>query len=331
MRIRIAHVLAIATCMVVPLARAADSFAPVGARAVLNVEYLYESVGKKQDKYDLHEWRVRRSATMVAELASRAPTPMPTLQALDAQQTAELNSKAARAQAAATKMAPMAASAEQIAARCGEDEACLMREAMKLGGAMSGSPQMAAAMSARADVEAISKQGALRYQVFQSTTHKGSYAIEESSHIVHADPICMGLPRQRCTRDEVRKGSGDIPLPPEAKKNPKLMAGAASFEVDLLKNTLTLGLPVPLMPLPYTAVITTDEPEGTHEVPTPRGPHQGLLFFRTSTEDSPGPGKSLTLPLKGGWRAQAGEQVVMLPGVAGEAGRLTVRWRLAVQ
>jgi len=34
--------------------------------------------------------------------------------------------------------------------------------------------------------------------------------------------------------------------------------------------------------------------------------------------------------LKGGWRDQAGEQVVKLPGAFGNGGTLTVRWRFRV-
>jgi len=37
------------------------------------------------------------------------------------------------------------------------------------------------------------------------------------------------------------------------------------------------------------------------------------------------------VPLKGGWRSQAGEQVVALKGEFGDAGKLTVRWRFNVQ
>lgn len=41
--------------------------------------------------------------------------------------------------------------------------------------------------------------------------------------------------------------------------------------------------------------------------------------------------KPITVALKGGWRSQSGEQVMNLKGELGEGGRLTVRWRFAVQ
>ena len=41
--------------------------------------------------------------------------------------------------------------------------------------------------------------------------------------------------------------------------------------------------------------------------------------------------KLFTVPLKCGWRSQAGEQVVNIKGEFGNCGKLTVRWRFAVQ
>lgn len=41
-----------------------------------------------------------------------------------------------KAQSVATQMAPMMANAEKILAKCGDDEACITREAQKMGAAM---------------------------------------------------------------------------------------------------------------------------------------------------------------------------------------------------
>ncbi len=323
--------IAVGLSLAAATALAADSFAPVGAKPTLSVEYIYESAGKKQDKYDLHEWKVSRTASAVSELVAQAPQPLPSMQKPDAQQMADLNAKRAKGQSAAAKMAPMMDSVEKIMAKCGDDEACITRETQKLGFGMAGTPQMDQAMSARADIEAAGKQGAPRYQAWQATTLKGRYAIDEKTHIVHADPICVSLPKQPCTRDEVRNGGGDLPLPPQAAKDPKALAGNSSFEVDLVKNTITLALPGPLFPMPYTETITTDEPEGTHSVPTPKRPQPRTLMFRVGEDGAATTGKYWTLPLKGGWRSQSGERVVMLAGNAGEGGKLTVRSRLAAQ
>jgi hypothetical protein len=186
---------------------------------------------------------------------------------------------------------------------------------------------MDAAMNAKKDIQALSKPDAMRYQAWHATAQKGSYLIDETVHVSIPDPDCSSRPRQRCTRDEVRKGSGEVPLPQEAKKSGGA-AGLGAVEVDAGKNTLTLRLPVPLFPLPYTETITTDERAGSRDTPTPKGPQKKQHFFRVgSTSDN----KPITVALKGGWRTQAGEQVVPLKGEFGNAGNLTIRWRFNAQ
>jgi hypothetical protein len=182
-------------------------------------------------------------------------------------------------------------------------------------------------MNAKKDIQALSKPDAARYQAWHATAQRGSYLIDETAHVSIPDPDCHNRPRQRCTRDEVRKGSGEVPVPPEAKKS-RGAAGLGAVEVDAAKNTLTLRLPVPLFALPYTETITTDEPAGSRDTPTPKGPQKKQHVFRVgSTSDN----KPITVALKGGWRTQAGEQVVPLKGEFGNGGNLTVRWRFNVQ
>ncbi|MHB0968672.1 MAG: hypothetical protein ACYC7A_09945 [Thermoanaerobaculia bacterium] len=320
------------TTVVTTAAHAADAFAPVGAKATLSVEYVYESAGAKSSEgmYDPHEWRVKRSANLVADLAAQATTAMPTLQPLDAAQTAELKNLSRKAEAVTTKMAPMMADVEKIMEKCGEDEDCITREVQKMGAAMQGTPKMDAAMSAKKDAQQLSKPGAPRYQAWYSTAQKGSYSIDETAHVSVTDPICTSRPRHRCTRDEVRKGSGAIVLPSEGKKNSRPVPGIGAVEVDAGKSTITVRLPVPML-LPYTETIATDEPEGTHDTPTPKGPQQKMLRFRVNAKGDVTYDKPLTVALKGGWRSQSGEEVVALQGELGEAGKLTVRWRFIAQ
>jgi len=313
-------------------AHAADTFAPAGAKATLTVDYVYESAGKKSSEglYDPYEWNVKRSATLVADLAAQGTTAMPTLQAIDAAQTAELKGKSDKAQAMATQMAPMMADIQKIMAKCGEDEACITRETQKMGAAMAGTPQMDTAMKAKKDAEQLGKPGAPRYQAWQPTAQRGSYSIDETAHISIPDPACASRPRHRCTRDEVRKGAGAITLPSESKKNPRPGVGIGAVEVDTSKNTITVRLPVPMV-LAYTETITTDESQGMSDTSTPKGPQQKLLRFRVNAEDGVMDDKPFTVALKGGWRSQSGEQVVALKGKFGDAGTLTVKWRFNVQ
>jgi len=329
----VSAVLVITLAVLTTAAYAADAFAPAGSKATLSVDYIYESAGKKRSEgmYDPYEWRVKRSANLVAELAAQPATAMPTLQAIDASQMAELKGKRDKAKSVSTQMAPMMADVQKIMAKCGEDEACITRETQKMGAALQGTPQMATAMSAKKDAQDLGKPGAPRYQAWRPTTQKGSYLIDETVHISVTDPICTSRPRHRCTRDETRKGSGEIPVPADAysKRNKGAAAGLSAVELDSGKNTLTVGLPFPLVPLPYTETITTDEPEGTHETPTPKGPQAKQLHFRVNAAGDM-MDKPFTVPLKSGWRSQTGEQVVMLKGEFGDAGKLTVRWRFNV-
>ena len=144
----------------------------------------------------------------------------------------------------AGKMAPLLADAQRIIARCGNDEACMTREVQKMGAALQGTRQMATAMSAKKDIQALSQPSAPRYQAWRPTLQKGSYLIDETAHISIPDPICASRPRHRCIGDEVHKGSGDIVLPPEAKKNPGAVAGYSAVEVDAVKLTIRWNLKV---------------------------------------------------------------------------------------
>lgn len=322
--------LALCLAGVCTAALAADAFAPTGAKATLSVEYLYESSGKKQDEYDRHEWRVKRNVNLVAELTSQAATPLPTMQTLDATQTTELKSMADKGQAVAAQMAPMKASIETIMAKCGDDEACITRETQKMGFGMQGTPELATALKAQKDVQDLSKPGAPRYQAWRATAQKGTYAIEEtlqfeSTAMGAAVNYCAKLPKTLCTRNETRKGAGD--------------AGGAGFstvEVDTVKNTLTIVLPVPMQFLSYTETVKTnyldpyykDYPESSQYKPA--GTTQKTHRFLVTADGKANHEKPFTVALKGGWRSQSGEQVVNLKGDFGDAGKLTVRWRFAV-
>jgi hypothetical protein len=309
----------------------AQEFAPAGARASLIVQYRFESSGKivgaGSSKYEVHEWRTLRTVDMTAELTAAKPLPMPSLQAPDAAATASAQRQNAQAQAkaqlAATPMAPMMASAEAIAARCGNDEKCIEREVMKMGAGMSATAQVDSALAAGRETVASIQPGANRYQVWRAVSQKGRYAIEGSARIVHADPGCMSLPQGRCRRDTQSKGEGDVPPVPGGR------GGPAAAEVDTQAQTLTLQLPVPMGVLPYTDTVTSNEPKGTQEVPP--GVHARQLKFVTTSDGKISADGPLSVPLKGGWRNQSGEQVVQVKGEGADGGTLTIRWRFSVQ
>jgi hypothetical protein len=326
--------LALFLAAISPAAQAAEPFATPGTKATLSVDYTYESSGSKKSEgmYDPYQWRVKRNASLTAELAAQRATAMPTVQVIDPAQMASLQGKVDKAQSAATKMAPMMADVQKVIAMCGENEACISREIAKMGNAMQGTPQMASAMSAKADIAELSKQDAPRYQAWRPTAQRGTYLIDEQVNISVTDPICMSKPRHRCKREEVRKGGGEIPVPEGAnsKRNKGAAAGISAVELDSAKNTFTVMLPIALSLLPYTETITTDEPEGTHDTPTPKGAQKKLTSYRVSARNGAMP-EPITVALKGAWRSQTGEQLVKLKGNFGDEGTLTVRWRFVVQ
>jgi len=292
-----------------------------GATATLSVDYRFVAQGRKEDKYDLHEWLVRRGADVVAELVAAKPQPLPGLHPPEAQQMARLQQQQVQAQKTATQMAPMMADVQAIVARCGDDEKCIERETMKLGAGLSGTQRLDDTLKAGQQTAAAMQPGADRYQRWQAKTQKGSYTLDESWHVVHADPICMSLPKARCTHDMTRKGSGEFAP----------SGSPAQVEFDLQAGTMIVQLPVPMAALAYVETHSTDEPAGTHSTPTPKGPLNGQLPLRVTAD-----GKSVAAPLKialkGGWRSQSGEQVVPMGAggwhnAAGDGGKLVVRWR----
>jgi hypothetical protein len=316
--------LATATAVATP-SDAADAFASVGAKATLSVEYRFEAAGKTQDKYDLREWRVQRGADVVAEMVAQRPAPLPVMQPLEVGQMAKIQQQQAQAQKAAAQMAPAMADVQAIMARCGDDEKCIERETMKLGSSMSGTARLDADLKMGKETAAVMQPGADRYQSWQGRTQKASYSLDESWHVVHADPICLTLPKARCTHDMTRKGGSEIAPTPSV----------AQVEVDSRAGTMVLRLPVPLGVLAYVETHTTDEPQGTHDTATPKGPQNGQMPLRVTADGKPSPAP-VTVALKGGWRSQAGEQTVAMGagswhGATGDGGTLRIRWRFVAQ
>ena len=319
---------AILAAMPLAMSKAASAadFAPAGAKGTLTVDLAYESAGSRKNvgMSDTFDWRAARTASIVVNLTAQVVTTMSTLKAADAKQIAAQNAynknAADKAKSSASKMAPMMDSVEKIMAKCGDDEACITRAASALGFGMSDS-QMAANRSAAKDIDSIGKPpGEPAYQSWRLASAKGKFTVNETAHITSTDPICIGKPRNRCTRDETRKGDADLPM---IDKQGMVMTEAA-YELDMNTKTVTVHIPLPAMPLPVTQNIITDEPDGMHDVNTPKGPHKiNMMFFNSNKVAD---AMKFTLPLRGDWRNQSGEQIVMLKGDMAEGGKLKVRW-----
>ena len=315
------HRIAWLAAALLPAVCTAADFAAKGARGVLSVEYVYTANGRKADKHDSHEWRIRRSVSMSAELAAEAPTALPRLQAPDAQQMARIDQQRAQAETMSRQMAPTMAGVEALLAKCGEDEACIEREAVKMGNAMAGQKPTRELLKTGAETAAVMQPGALRYQAWQSTSQSGTYQIEELQKFVTADPLCMERPGARCHREERRSGAGAVPPAPAGTRQ-QAAAGFASAEFDSAGRTLFVRLPAPLNTLPCTEVVSTDMP-GAKDSGTPRACQQ---LFQVASRASP-----FTVALRPGSREQSGERTLVLEGSGPEGGQLLVRWRFVPQ
>jgi hypothetical protein len=322
---RLCLAIALSPCGAIVAAHAAEPFAAAGARGTLTVDYVYTSAGRTSENggYDPYVWKVRREQSFVVELAAQAPTAMPTVQGMSGAQTAELQGMQAKAQAATAPYAGLAASAEQIMAKCGEDEACVAREAQRMGQAMQASGQME---SMKRDAQSLQGVGgAPRYQAWRAVSERATYAIDEVVDISNADPICTSKPRHRCTRREIRKGSGAVPMPQGKGKSP--YPGIAAVEFDARTSTLTISPPAAAAMVSYSETITSDEPEGTYDTPIAHGTHARTMMMRVGASGSGYQPEAFAVALKGGYRDRSGEKVVNLKGPRRETGTLTVRWR----
>ncbi len=294
----------------------ASTPAPAGSKARISVEYRFESKGRKVDQYDSREWSVERQLNVSAELKSRAASPYPALGPQDAALNADLKNKTALAGKAQQQMQPLMQSAEAIMARCGDDDACMEREAMKLGASVNARGGLSAdEKAAGRNIAEASKMPPARYQIWEPVSQQGSYRIVESVLSSTMDPICVKKPGQRCHRDEQRRGEGSMPQAPGGK------GSVAMAEVDHEGDTLTLTLPMALNALMVDETVKTDHPErlgdnGQRRIPS----------VWTITD-----AKTFTVPLKGGWAQQSGEQVREVTDSAGFKGRLIARWRFEVK
>jgi hypothetical protein len=149
---------------------------------------------------------------------------------------------------------------------------------------------------------------------FCGLSQKGTYSIDEAYSAKIADPGCHDKPNQQCSREETRKGGGDVPELPEAKG-----ISNAQIEFDSVKKDLYIKLPVPFAPLVYTKQIKSDYDEEKS------GTSNGMLTTL------PGNLPPITAAITGDARNMSGAQTIKIDGKAGEGGTLTVKWQFVRQ
>lgn len=290
-----------------------------GAKGVLTVDYAFKSEGRVADKYDLREWRTTRSVSISTNLEAAKPAPMSSVNVPEAGQQARTDRAVAQGEAIAQQMGGSMAQIQAAFEKCGDDQACLQRVTAQMTQNATSKSRSETRRVARETETAMKPEGA-RYQLWRGTAQKGSYTLSEEVKIRHADPICLEGPGKYCHRSEERRGEG--PLPAGARGS----AAATHAEIDAQKQTLFLRLPVPMSPLPYTEIVTTDEPQHTKGKPSARLQSNKALDFRALRNLAP-----LTVALKGDWRSQHGELIVPVKGDGTDGGMLTVRWRFTAE
>ena len=283
-----------------------------GTKATVTVEYSYSAVGAKKDKYDPHEWKVNRSATLTAQFEAQKSQAMAQYRAPEAQQVADMKDKQATALSAAKKMEPTMNDMMKIAEKCGDDEACIEKAVEAYGNSMTITPEL---KSAGQDIQKLSKVDASRYQVWRFLTQKGTYHVDEFYKGQTADPACMEKPAQRCNREETRKGNGDISSPPGSKGQ-----SGAMFEVDAQKKDIVFMLPGPLGPMKYNSEVKSDFPSENET------PGSGQGYAGLGKVDL----KPITITIPGDLKQLSGTYQLKSDGAEAEGGTLTIRWTITV-
>jgi hypothetical protein len=225
-------------------------------KSVATVEATFELTGggseATPDGVTNTRWEVKDRWVVRAEMTAQAASGFPSLHPQDAAQKQTEAERQAAADRATAGMAPMLASVEKILEVCGEDEACIERETIKM--AQGIDPESAELKGARADVEKASAMPKARYQLFMPGTQSGTFSVKESMHIADRDPICMGKPQATCHTQVDVTGAGPITL-----KGAEKAGGSTSAEVDLEGGTLRFTIPLPY-PVLARETTQTDDP-----------------------------------------------------------------------
>jgi hypothetical protein len=288
----------------------ADLLVNKGAKGTLSVQYEYSATGAKKDKYDPASWRVLRTIKLTVPMTADPPVPASSLRAMDPAYAAEMEKKKGHIQDLHKTMAPTMADMMKIADRCGEDEGCIERAIQDYGKTMDKST----IEKGKSQAAAAGMMGGPRFQLWQPSSQKGTYAVDETYHAQTSDPACANKPKQRCTRDETRKGGGDIPAPAGSRN-----AATALLEVDSVNKDVLIKLPVPLGALTYTRQVTSDFPDEKS------GTSQGTL------PPMAGQQKTITVALPGDLRGASGTESYQLEGEGAEGGTMKVTWQFAMQ
>jgi hypothetical protein len=236
---------AAAALLVLSASARAEVAAPTPENGGATLTLTFELKGTGVDRPASHEknvtWTVENRYTVTATMAARKPSAFGAFHKPDAAEQAREAERAAAAGAAMQNMGSMMEQAEKIMALCGDDEACVTRESMKMSqGVDMSSPEMQAA---KANVAAASVIPEARYQIFEPVTQSATFAVKEVAHEAYYDAACSPATEASCAFDTTVSGQGDTTDGGDA----TVFATAASAEIDYQRGSLLLNLTVPGM------------------------------------------------------------------------------------
>lgn len=240
-----AALLALSPSLVPPAQAAGEAAqaAPSPENATATLTITFELTGGGEDLPQSQErhvtWKVADRFTVTATMIATKPNAFASMHPPDAEEQALEAERLAAVNSAATNMQSMMEQAQKIAELCGDDEACIQAEAMKMSqGVDMSSPEM---QSAQANIAAASAMPGVRYQMFAPGTQTGTFVVEESARAAYFDAACSLATEARCAVETVVRGEGATDFGDGATEVPT----GAMAELDLEAGSLMLSLTVP--------------------------------------------------------------------------------------
>ncbi len=215
---------------------------PADAPATLVVTVELKSTGVQRPKSGEKNvtWTVAHTFTTTTKLKADKAQGSPQLHKPNPGQQAANERAAKAAEKAASDAEPLMAQAEKIFEKCGDDEACIERETLKLAGSLDKEKTAAAGKSAAEAAEAADKAvpKGTRYQNFRRGAATGVYKIDEVAHEAYFDAACSTRNEASCSIDTVVRGEGAL----ESSDGKTALPAAAWIEVDHQTGTAIVML-----------------------------------------------------------------------------------------
>ncbi|MEX0814658.1 MAG: hypothetical protein WD014_03185 [Dongiaceae bacterium] len=299
-------------------ASAAPEAAAPGTKAVLEIEYVIAGKYATKGEYDSTNWQVSRRFKASYEITAQELAKFGSLDAGHAEEMQpQTDALSQQGQQMAVDNADMMARAQAIMEACGEDEACIEQQVMALAqspeaqGSIAQLSSDGQAMSQ--SVQAYDAKSPPRYQLWNAPQGRAEASVKESLVIETIDPGCVDTGVCTSTRD--RDGKADYNTAEEA------ASALVMVEVDTAKNSISVGLPWPMVPVPVQE--TTQDGASPRTVMLVNGQQLGLVNKEI---------RIVGRPIDGSYTDQSGELSFKLPELEDYAAPVDVRvsWRFKV-